>query len=343
MKDKILFTAFLIILSLSLVSCAKNESVVNVYIWSDYLPRDVIEEFEKTTGIKINLDTYDSNEVLLEKLQTGVSQYDVVMPSDYMAQILIHQNLLQEIDKSKIPNIKNINKRFLNLEYDPQNRFTVPFFWGTTGFAYRKDKIANLPESWAVLFDSKYSAKILMLDDMRECFAVALKFLGYSINEIDTVILMKAKELLMQQKKLVKQYNSSGFDQAILSGDVWIAHGWSGQLVKASEYDSNIVYVLPREGGTLWIDNLAIPKSAKNIENAHAFINFLLKPEISAKVSEFSGYATVNDSAKKLINPKYLTNKRYPDEETLKNFELMKDLGPVTKLLDRFWTEIKSQ
>jgi spermidine/putrescine-binding protein len=141
----------------------------------------------------------------------------------------------------------------------------------------------------------------------------------------------------------VKQYNSSGFDQAILSGDVWIAHGWSGQLVKIAETDTKIVYVLPREGGTLWIDNLAIPKTAENIENAHIFINFLLKPEISARVSEFSGYATVNDSAKKLINPKFLSKQRYPSDEELKNFELMKDLGPVTKLLDRYWTEIKSQ
>lgn len=182
-----------------------------------------------------------------------------------------------------------------------------------------------------------------MLDDMRECFAVALKLLGHSINETDTSILLKAKEILANQKKLVKQYNSSGFDQAILSGDVWIAHGWSGQLVKIAESDSNIVYVLPKEGGTLWIDNLAIPKSADNIENAHIFINFLLKPEISARVSEFSGYATVNETAKKFINQKYLTKQRYPDEEALKNFELMQDLGTVTKLLDRFWTEIKSQ
>ncbi len=303
----------------------------------------MIEQFEKETGISVNLDTYDSNEALLEKLQTGVSKYDVVVPSDYMVQILIKQNLLQKIDRQKIPNLKYINKRFLNLEFDPENNFSVPFFWGTTGFAYRKDKLGEVPNSWKTLFNEKYAGKILMLDDMRECFAVALKLLGHSINETDTSVLLKAKELLMKQKKLVKQYNSSGFDQAILSGDVWIAHGWSGQLVKISETDTNIVYVLPEEGGTLWIDNLAIPKSAENVENAHKFINFLLKPEISARVSEFSGYATVNDSAKKFVNPKYLTHQRYPDEEALKNFELMKDLGKVTKLLDRFWTEIKSQ
>jgi spermidine/putrescine-binding protein len=303
----------------------------------------VIEKFERETGIKVNIDTYDSNEILLEKLLTGVSKYDVVVPSDYMVQILIKQNLLRKIEKSKITNLKNINKKFLNLEFDPGNEFSIPFFWGTTGFAYRRDKLGELPNTWQVLFDEKYAGKILMLDDMRECFAVALKLLGRSINETDTTILSKAKEVLIGQKKLVKQYNSSGFDQAILSGDVWIAHGWSGQLVKIAEIDTKIVYVLPREGGTLWIDNLAIPKTAENIENAHIFINFLLKPEISARVSEFSGYATVNDSAKKLINPKFLSKQRYPSDEELKNFELMKDLGPVTKLLDRYWTEIKSQ
>lgn len=337
------FKIFLIVISFILASCGGSKNRVNVYIWSDYLPPDVIEKFEKETGIKVNLDTYDSNEALLEKLQTGVSKYDVVVPSDYMVQILIKQNLLHKIDKSKIPNLKNIDKKFLNLEFDPENNFSIPFFWGTTGFAYRKDKLGEIPNSWKVLFDEKYNGKILMLDDMRECFAVALKLLGHSINETDTTVLLKAKELLMKQKKLVKQYNSSGFDQAILSGDVWIAHGWSGQLVRASENDTNIVYVLPKEGGTLWIDNLAIPRTAENIENAHIFINFLLKPEIGARVSEFSGYATTNDSAKKLISPKYLTKWRYPDDEMLENFELMRDLGMVTKLLDRFWTEIKSQ
>jgi spermidine/putrescine-binding protein len=339
MIKKFLILAFVLIF----ISCGRNKNQVNVYIWSDYLPSDVIEKFERETGIKVNIDTYDSNEILLEKLLTGVSKYDVVVPSDYMVQILIKQNLLRKIEKSKITNLKNINKKFLNLEFDPGNEFSIPFFWGTTGFAYRRDKLGELPNTWQVLFDEKYAGKILMLDDMRECFAVALKLLGRSINETDTTILSKAKEVLIGQKKLVKQYNSSGFDQAILSGDVWIAHGWSGQLVKIAETDTKIVYVLPREGGTLWIDNLAISKTAENIENAHIFINFLLKPEISARVSEFSGYATVNDSAKKLINPKFLSKQRYPSDEELKNFELMKDLGPVTKLLDRYWTEIKSQ
>jgi spermidine/putrescine-binding protein len=339
MIKKFLILAFVLIF----ISCGRNKNQVNVYIWSDYLPSDVIEKFERETGIKVNIDTYDSNEILLEKLLTGVSKYDVVVPSDYMVQILIKQNLLRKIEKSKITNLKNINKKFLNLEFDPGNEFSIPFFWGTTGFAYRRDKLGELPNTWQVLFDEKYAGKILMLDDMRECFAVALKLLGLSINETDTTILSKAKEVLIGQKKLVKQYNGSGFDQAILSGDVWIAHGWSGQLVKIAETDTKIVYVLPREGGTLWIDNLAIPKTAENIENAHIFINFLLKPEISARVSEFSGYATVNDSAKKLINPKFLSKQRYPSDEDLKNFELMKDLGPVTKLLDRYWTEIKSQ
>jgi spermidine/putrescine-binding protein len=339
MIKKFLVLAFVLIF----ISCGRNKNQVNVYIWSDYLPSDVIEKFERETGIKVNIDTYDSNEILLEKLLTGVSKYDVVVPSDYMVQILIKQNLLRKIEKSKITNLKNINKKFLNLEFDPGNEFSIPFFWGTTGFAYRRDKLGELPNTWQVLFDEKYAGKILMLDDMRECFAVALKLLGRSINETDTTILSKAKGVLIGQKKLVKQYNSSGFDQAILSGDVWIAHGWSGQLVKIAETDTKIVYVLPREGGTLWIDNLAIPKTAENIENAHIFINFLLKPEISARVSEFSGYATVNDSAKKLINPKFLSKQRYPSDEELKNFELMKDLGPVTKLLDRYWTEIKSQ
>jgi spermidine/putrescine-binding protein len=339
MIKKFLILAFVSIF----ISCGRNKNQVNVYIWSDYLPSDVIKKFERETGIKVNIDTYDSNEILLEKLLTGVSKYDVVVPSDYMVQILIKQNLLRKIEKSKITNLKNINKKFLNLEFDPGNEFSIPFFWGTTGFAYRRDKLGELPNTWQVLFDEKYAGKILMLDDMRECFAVALKLLGRSINETDTTILSKAKEVLIGQKKLVKQYNSSGFDQAILSGDVWIAHGWSGQLVKIAETDTKIVYVLPREGGTLWIDNLAIPKTAENIENAHIFINFLLKPEISARVSEFSGYATVNDSAKKLINPKFLSKQRYPSDEELKNFELMKDLGPVTKLLDRYWTEIKSQ
>jgi spermidine/putrescine-binding protein len=321
-----------------------QQKQLNLYIWSAYISTETIANFEKETGIRVRYDTYDSNEALLEKIQSGVADYDVIVPSDYMVRILKHQNLLTKIDLNRLPNFKNVSQRFRNLPYDENNSASVPYLWGTTGIGYNKTKVTEPVDSWAILWNPKYKDRILMLDDLRETFGVALKWKGYSLNSIDLNQLEQAKNLLIQQKPLVKTYSSSNFDEILLSGDVWLAHGWSGQLAKAADQNKDLAYIVPKEGSTIWVDNMAIPASAKHMDEAYTFINYCLDAAVAAEITNYSGYASPNEAAKPFIKPEILKDPaRYPDEQTLAKCEFLKDLGETTQVLDRMWTEIKSR
>jgi spermidine/putrescine-binding protein len=339
----------IILCFLALTGCGKKEATdsgkrLNLYIWSAYISDEIVNKFEKQTGIDVRYDTYDSNEALLEKLQSGVAEYDIAVPSDYLARILIKQGLLTTLDHQKIKGIENLAPRFRDMPFDPNNGHTIPYLWGTTGIGYNKTKVTDPVDSWGILWNPKYKDRILMLDDLREVFGAALKWKGHSINSKDPGELKEAKELLIQQKPLVKTYNSASFDEILLSGDVWLAHGWSGQLAKAADQNRDLAYVVPKEGGTIWVDNMGIPKGAKHLEEAYAFINFVLTPENAAAITNFSGYSSPNEAAKQFINPEILHDSaRYPDDQTLSRCEFLKDLGETSTLLDRYWTEIKSR
>lgn len=325
--------------------CAKQRNVLNLYIWSEYIPDDVLEEFTARTGIKVRYDTYDSNEVLLEKLQSGVAQYDLVVPSDYMVQILIAEGLLRELDRSRITTWTNIDPRFLNQPFDPDNRYSMPYFWGTTGLGFNRQKFPNGVDSWSVLFDPANAGRILMLDDMREVFAVALKYMGYSVNETDPAVLRRAADLLKEQRKLVKTYNSGDFHNILAAGDVDLAHGYNGQLAAVVAKDpARLGYVVPREGAVIWMDSMCIPAKAQNVDNAYAFLSFIMEPEINARIVNKMHYASANKAAKPLLEPSILHDPAiYPPEEVLERCEFLRDLGETAVLLDTLWTEIKAQ
>jgi spermidine/putrescine-binding protein len=340
----------LTLLCFNLAACGPKPSEsdtdrsLNLFVWSDYIPNKTLNDFEKTTGIRVHYDTFDSNEAMLEKLQSGVSEYDVIVPSDFMVGTLRNQNLLDKLDPKRIPNLKNIGKRFLNLSYDPLNENTVPFLWSTTGIAYNKTKIKEPVDSWGILWNEKYKDRILMLDDMRECFGGVLKWKGFSLNSTNPAELLEAKNLLLQQKPLVKMYNSTSFDEALLGGDVWLAHGWSGNFARVIQQNHDLAYVIPKEGGAIAVENFVIPKGAAHVEEAYAFINYCLEPKVGAEITNMSGYPNANEAAKAYIKPEILNDPViYPDERTLARCELMKDLGPTTEILDRYWTEIKSK
>jgi len=227
------FITMVVVILACLSGCSKQEedpNILNIYIWSDYLSKNTLTKYTAKTGIKANFDTYDSNEALLEKLQSGVADYDIIVPSDYMVRIMISENLIQPLDRTKLSNFKNLDERFLNKKFDPNNQYSIPYLWGTTGIGYNKEKIKENMDSWQILFNTKYSRKILMLDDVRECFAIPLKIMGKSLNETDPETLKKAAQMLKDQKKLVKTYNSGDFANILESGDVDIAHGYNGQL-----------------------------------------------------------------------------------------------------------------
>ena len=317
---------------------------LNVFIWSNYLPESVVEEFESRYNAKVNVELYDSNEALLARLQSGGVSYDVIVPSDYMVTVLKEQGLLEEIDLDAITNFSNLEPEFVRGAYDPLNQFSIPYMWGTTGIAYRKDKVAGPVDSWSALWDGRYKDRIAMLDDVRETFGAALKSLGKSLNSTDPSDIRQAARLLAEQKPLVKAYDSGGFDQLLLSGDAWIAQAYSGQIAKAMSENSQIGYSIPKEGCTIFVDNLCIPRGAANRELAHQFINFVLEARVAADIANGTGYSTTNLAARGYIRPELLSNEAaYPPAEDRRRCELIIDLGPAISIYDDLWTEIKSE
>lgn len=317
---------------------------LNLYIWTNYLPDDVVADFEKETGVELTIDTFDSNEAVLEKLQSGVAEYDLVVPSDYAMKILAPQGLVREIDLTRLPNFKNLDPRFLDQRYDPGNRHSIPYTWGTTGLGYSKAKLGAV-DSWQALFDPKNKGRILMLDDMREAFGAALKIMGRSINERDPMVLRQAADRLKAQKALVRTYNSADFANLLAAGDVDLAQGYNGELAEVvASHPDTLAYVIPKEGGTLWIDNFAIPAKARNVDAAYAFLDFVMRPRIAARITNGNHYASPNREALAWIDPKIAGDPAiYPPKETLDRCELIEDVGVTTELLDRLWTEIKAQ
>lgn len=317
---------------------------LNVLIWSNYLPDEVVTEFERRYEAKVNLELYDSNEAMLARLQSGGASYDIIVPSDYMVTVLREQGLVQEVDRERLTNFSNLDPQFLGLGHDRDNRFSVPYLWGTSGIGYRKDKIDGLVDSWAIMWDARYRDRIAMLDDVREAMGAALKREGRSLNSTDESEIDQAARLLSEQKPLVKAYDSGGFDQLLLAGDAWIVQSYSGQIAKAMAEDASIGYCIPKEGCTISLDNLCIPAGAAHRELALEFINFILEARIAAEISNGTGYAVANLAARAYIKPELLSNEAaYPPKELLEKCEFIKDIGEAISLYDRYWTEIKSQ
>jgi spermidine/putrescine transport system permease protein len=322
----------------------KSRSELNVYIWSNYLPDDVVADFEQRFDVQVNVELFDSNETLLAKLQSGGAAYDIIVPSDYMVSVLAEQELIQPINLSLITNFTNLSPQFIGMEYDRENRYSVPYMWGTTGIAYRKDRVAGAIDSWASLWEARYGDRVAMLNDVRETMGAALKYMGRSLNSTDGAEIAAAARLLAEQKPLVKAYDSDTFDQLLLSGDVWIAQAYSGQIAKAMAEDARIAYVIPKEGCTIFVDNLCIPKNAERVELAHRFINFVLDARVAAAISNGTGFSSANLAAREFIQPELLANEAaYPPVESLGNCELIKEVGEAISLYDRHWTEIKSE
>lgn len=323
----------------------RNLPQLNIYCWSTYISPRVVRGFEKEFHCHVNYDLYDSNEALLAKLQAGNVSYDLVIPSDYMVEILIQQRLLARLDRSRLPNVwARVNPRFLNLPFDPHNDYSVPYAWGTTGLAYRADLVREKPQSWDVLFDPRYAGHILLLDDMREVFGMALKKLGYSLNTTNPDEIRQARDLLLHQKPLVKGYNSSNFEQDLAAGDTWFAQAYNGNLTFVMRDEPNIRYVIPKEGCTISVDCACIPRHAPHQELAMEFINYFHRPEVAAEFVNDCGFNTPNPASAQFVEPWIREDPAiFPPPASLERCEFMRDLGPVISLYDRYWTEIKAR
>ncbi len=312
------------------------------FTWSDYADKAVLEDFEKLEQVKVVVDTFGSNEELLAKLQSGATGYDVAAPSDFMVSILVKQGLLAELDLSKVPNVRLLVERLQHLPFDPTNRYSIPYVWGTVGIGYDSNRIPTPPDSWTVLWDSRHKGRISMLNDQREVFGVALRMMGQSMNARDPTAIEEAKRKLLSQKPLVKTYTSDSYDQLLASGEVVLAHGWGGAVARAMADRPSVRYVIPKEGGTIWSDCLVLLKSSPRQDLAMRFINYLLDREVAARTTNRLMFATSNREAKALVHPHIRQNPAvYPPDSVFDRLEWMADVGEAIRLYDRAWTELK--
>jgi spermidine/putrescine-binding protein len=323
---------------------------VSFYNWGDYIDPDVLTAFTEECGVEVIYDTFSSNEDLLAKLQGGASGYDLIVPSDYMVAIMIQLGLLKELDQANIPNMANLKASFLDQPFDPGNLYSLPYLWGVAGLGYDADQVETPPTSLAAIFDpaqaEQYAGKISLLNDSRETIGAALKYLGYSVNSTDPAQLEEAKQVILAVKPYILTFDSDTYSDIVVSGETVIGHGWNGgfAVAIAENPDRNIAFVIPEEGLTLFIDNFAIPTSAPNPYTAEVLINYLLDPEVSAKISTATLYATPNEAAMEFLPDEVKNNTGiYPPEEALANTEYINDVGEATQLYERIWTEIKAE
>lgn len=325
-------------------TAVSDEKQVNVYSWADYIDPQVIPEFEKRYGIRVVYDTFASNESLLAKLQTGASDYDVIVPTSYLIHHLSKLKLIRPLDHNRLTNFKNISTRFTNPPFDPECRHTVPYTWGTTGIGFNQNAFSRgeFPDSTDVFWDKKLAGRMTLLDDARETIGMSLKRLGHSYNTTDEGEIRQAFDDLKIQKPLTMSYTSDQVIVQLASGDSLLSLVYSGDAYQAVRDNKDIRYVIPTKGTSLWVDNLAISESAPHEDNAYLWLNFLLEPEIAAANSNYTRYSTPNEKALSKIEPELLADKNlYPSDKVLDRCDQIGDIGSLLFLYDRLWTELK--
>ncbi len=319
-----------------------------IYHWSEYIDPEIYTMFEAEEGIRIVEDNFSSNEELLAKLQGGATGYSLIVPSDYMVRIMIEEGMLAELDHANIPNLSNLAPRFQDVPYDPGNVYCAPYQWGTTGIGYIASEVEE-PVSWAAIFDadpeSAYYGRYTMLDDTRESFAAALAYLGYDINTRDEAQLNEAKDLLIKAKAGLAGYDSDTYEDLLASGENLLAHGWNGDFLVAQEENEDIAYVMPQEGGVIWVDNICIPVTASDAEKlaAEYFIDFLLRDDIGAMLTEYNYYASPNAASEELIDEEITSDPAiYPPADVMARLNFLEPVEEAESIYQRLWDEVKS-
>src|SRR3990167_6971428 len=307
-----------------------TENVVNVYTWAEEIPSNVIRQFEKETGITVHYTTYESNEAMYAKLRARKkSGYDLIEPSSYYAERMRHQNMIEKLDRTKLPNFKNIDPFFLNQAYDPQSQYSVPFIWGVTGLFLNKAYFSKHQAiQWSDLLDKQYANQLIFLDDAREVFSIALRMLGYSINDKNPEHIKQAYFKLKELLPNIRLFNSDAVISILIDEDATIGMAWNGDLFKAQQENNKLQFIFPKDGFEIWVDNFAILKDAPHRENAYQFLNFLMRPDIAKIVSLTINYATANLAARNLMPPDIRNNPiLYPSYALLRHGEFETDIG----------------
>lgn len=360
MRKLVLLSVLSVSTALSVNGTSAQERVVNVYNWSDYIDESILEDFTKETGIKVVYDVYDSNEVLETKLLAGGSGYDVVSPTGEFLARQIQAGVFQKLDKSKLPNLKNmwdvIEKN--TAMYDPDNAYSINYMWGTTGLGYNVAKVKEALgidriESWDVLFDPEKAAKladcgIYVLDTPTDVLRAALNYLGLDPNTTDQDELQKAGDVLLAVRPYIRKFHSSEYINALANGDICLAIGYSGDVFQARDRAAEanngveVAYAIPQGGAQMWFDQMAIPADAKNVEEAHEFLNFIMRPDVIAKASNFTVYANGNLASQEFIDEEIINDPAvYPDEAIMSKLFTVLPFDPKTqRFVTRLWTKI---
>ena len=328
---------------------------INVYNWGEYISNgddgcmDINAEFEKLTGITVNYTQFDTNESMYAKIKSGSASYDVIFPSDYMVSRMIQEGMLQELDFDLIPNFQYIDERFVNPEYDPENKYSVPYTWGTVGLIYNYDKLGFDPESWDILWDEEYAGEILMFSNSRDAFGLTLMKLGYNINTQDKEELAEAAEELKAQKPLVQAYVMDQIFDKMQGNEAILAPYYAGDAVNMMAENESLRFVVPEEGSNWFADAICIPKPSGSFDEdrylaAHMYINFLNEPNVAAENIEYIQYSTPNTAALALLDEEVRENPiSYPSDEVMEKTQAFVNLDTETNLyMDQLWTELMS-
>ena len=320
------------------------EKTLHIFCWSEYIPQQIVDAFSEESGLKVSVETYSSNEEMLAKLFAGGGNYDIIQPSEYVIEGLIKEGLLTPIDHARMPNMKNLAPEFTNMSFDPGNKYSVPYMAGTVGIVVNSELVQDDIKGYNDVFQEKFAKNIVILDDAREIVSWGLESLGIPVNEVSDENLAKVKPVLETWLPLVKVFDSDSPKTALLNGDVALGIVWAGEGAILLNEDEKFKWIVPADGAHLFVDSLAIPKSAKHVQNAELFINYVLRPEVSAKISEAFPYLNPNVAARELLTPAQRKNPAsYPTADQLANMQTFKDVGEQATKIDELVTSLKAQ
>ncbi|QDP72463.1 spermidine/putrescine ABC transporter substrate-binding protein [Legionella israelensis] len=318
--------------------------VVNVYVWGGEIPKSVVHQFEQETGIKVNFSTYDSNETMYGKLKASrKSIYDVILPSGYFVERMKKQGMLTKLNQGLLPHIKNLDDKFRNNDYDPGNQYSIPFIWGVTGIFYNRQWVKSPPVKWQQLWQPRWKNQLMLLDDSREVFAIALLSLGFKPNDENPSHIKAAYEHLLKLVPNIKLFASDSIQAIMIDEDAISGSAWNGDAFKAKQENPNIDYIFPKDGFVIWVDCLAVPKNPPHLKEAYQFIDFMLKANVAREVALKEGHAIANRAGQELL-PATLKNNTliYPPPEILKQGYFQRDVGEdVLALYSKYWLLLK--
>lgn len=340
------FFSVLFLVVLLLPAWAFADQVVNVLNWEDYIDEAVLAQFTEETGIKVNYMNFTTVEDMIVKVETSPGAYDLCFPSDYIIERMINKGMLAEINYDNIPNAAQTIPYLQNPAYDPQQKYSIPYLWGTVGILYNTKMVDEPVTSWSILWDAKYSKNVFMLDSIRDSMGITLKYLGYSMNTHDIPAIMAAKTKLIEQKQngIVKAYQVDETKDKMANNEAALALMWSGDAQYAIDLNPDLAYAVPEEGSNVWVDAMVIPATAKNKENAEKLINFLCRPEIAKANCEYVRYACPNAGAIELMGEEYTSNPvQNAPEEVLAKCEFFNDIDSTfLSVYEAMWMEVKN-